>query len=638
MANRLIQLKEQLNKMDLMKKMGVYLNEDQRPDIEAEIKLLEQEQEQHTLTNTPKEVLKLKMSSLTIKEPQLHTNTLLDEAHTNSLLNKNKKLKKNNKELIIEPDDETEKIELSKKLIDISTSDIQDNTIKQLSEKGLKENNISNISQDNMATLDYTQMTANDLQVGDTINFDYESTCKGVGVMKQYKGKVEKVSTKVITIDTHQYKKEKMNNIIKIELANVDEPDTEITPEIQTTYPENDMLSENNEMIEESEEEEDEEEFEKYDENKQYICCDCKRDFTDECDERSEFEKRRGDRMIICGDCFEKEEEQEEQEEEEEDEEQDEEEQHQEQLEAHGYATCERCEKDLPKGQIGNNGYCLACDGEESEEQEEQEEQEDEEQEEESEEDKEKREIAELERKLAEKKAKIQQKEITKSNEEREKEFLSYSRDMKTINRIREQYAEKIRKYAEKIGCPEWVINLGVNEEIGGEYFHEIQEDGQEYETWDSNELNDEDIEDFRQKHLEQMRKEFFKGVGEPKGEKKTDTKRKAPTKLCRESNRLFRDGELIRHIATKKGDKNILNTLFCYYNKNADKFILCDNNKKPMNFEGVGEIKNLNQFIIVNNKKYVPEKVQKETAWAGSVTIYRENKWISVGKIEPIA
>jgi hypothetical protein len=97
MANRLIQLKEQLNKMDLMKKMGVYLNEDQRPDIEAEIKLLEQEQEQHTLTNTPKEVLKLKMSSLTIKEPQLHTNTLLDEAHTNSLLNKNKKLKKNNK-------------------------------------------------------------------------------------------------------------------------------------------------------------------------------------------------------------------------------------------------------------------------------------------------------------------------------------------------------------------------------------------------------------------------------------------------------------------------------------------------------------------------------------------------------------
>jgi hypothetical protein len=82
---------------------------------------------------------------------------------------------------------------------------------------------------------------------------------------------------------------------------------------------------------------------------------------------------------------------------------------------------------------------------------------------------------------------------------------------MKTINRIREQYAEKIRKYAEKIGCPEWVINLGVNEEIGGEYFHEIQEDGQEYETWDSNELNDEDIEDFRQKHLEQMRKEFFK-------------------------------------------------------------------------------------------------------------------------------
>jgi hypothetical protein len=62
-----------------------------------------------------------------------------------------------------------------------------------------------------------------------------------------------------------------------------------------------------------SEDEEDqegwfEEEFEEYDENKQYICCDCKRDFTDECDERSEFENARGDRKYICGDCFQKEE------------------------------------------------------------------------------------------------------------------------------------------------------------------------------------------------------------------------------------------------------------------------------------------------------------------------------------------
>jgi hypothetical protein len=53
----------------------------------------------------------------------------------------------------------------------------------------------------------------------------------------------------------------------------------------------------------EEEEEEEEEEFEEYDENKQYICCDCKRDFTDECDDRSSFENALGDRKYICADC-----------------------------------------------------------------------------------------------------------------------------------------------------------------------------------------------------------------------------------------------------------------------------------------------------------------------------------------------
>ena len=549
---------------------------------------------------------KLKMSSLTITEPQLHSNTLLDEAHTNSLPNKNKKLKKNNKELIIEPDDDIEQIEpmtpqkieneLSKKLIDISTSDIQDNTIKQLSEKGLKENNISNISQDKMATHTYTPVNVTDVKVGDFIQYQYETRDKktGDGVMtSKCEGWIEKITPKIIVIDTFHYKKEKLQNLqlIKKIDVNVDEPDTEIVPEIQTTYPETDMMSENNEMNEDKEEDEEDEEDEEQDD----------------------------------------------------DEEQDEEEQHKEQLEAHGYSTCERCEKDLPKEQISDEGLCFACNSEEQDEDEEDEEQEDEEQDddkeqEESEEDKVKREIAEMEKKIAEKKAKLQEKEIAKSNEEREKEFQSYSRDMKTINRIRQQYASKIIAYARKINAPDWIIGNIVWEDLCGEYYQEIDDDGDVYETWNCNDLDDESIEEFRKKHLDQMRKEFFKGVGEPKGEKKTDMKRKAPTKLCRESNRLFRDGELIRHIATKKGDKQVLNTLFCYYDKNADKFILCDNKKKPMNFEGVGEIKNLNQFIIVNNKKYVPEKVQKETAWAGSVTIYRENKWVSVGKIEPIA
>ena len=187
MANRLFQLKEQLNKMDLMKKMGVYLNEDLRPDIEAEIKLLEQEQ-----------------------------------------LNKNKKLKKNNHKLIIETDDETEKIEneLSKKLIENKTSDIQDNTIKQLSEKGLKENNISNIYPE-MATHTYTPVNVTDVKVGDYIQFDYETRDRktGDGVMNQSVGWVTKVTPKLLVIYSFQYKKEKLHNlqiIQKIELANVD--------------------------------------------------------------------------------------------------------------------------------------------------------------------------------------------------------------------------------------------------------------------------------------------------------------------------------------------------------------------------------------------------------------------------------
>lgn len=85
-------------------------------------------------------------------------------ANTNTLLIKNEKLKKNNRKLIIETDNETEKIELNKKLISISKSDIQDNTINNLSEKELKQNTISNISQDKM-TDGIPQFT--------TINTDY---------------------------------------------------------------------------------------------------------------------------------------------------------------------------------------------------------------------------------------------------------------------------------------------------------------------------------------------------------------------------------------------------------------------------------------------------------------------------------
>jgi hypothetical protein len=48
-------------------------------------------------------------------------------------------------------------------------------------------------------------------------------------------------------------------------------------------------------------------EMEEYDEDKKYICCDCKIDFTDQLDDRSEFQKSRKDRMYICMECFDKE-------------------------------------------------------------------------------------------------------------------------------------------------------------------------------------------------------------------------------------------------------------------------------------------------------------------------------------------
>jgi hypothetical protein len=143
--------------------------------------------------------------------------------------------------------------------------------------------------------------------------------------------------------------------------------------------------------------------------------------------------------------------------------------------------------------------------------------------------------------------------------------------------------------------------------------------------------------EDFRKKHLDRMRRDFFKGRGEPRGEKKTEGKRKTPTKKERRNAFLFKHNEVVRHNATNKGSNKVLNSLYAKYDAEKDEWILCDIKRTPLDFEGVGTAKNLNQFIIINNKKYVPEKVQKETAYSGCVKVYRNNEWISVGKIEPL-
>ena len=135
--------------------------------------------------------------------------------------------------------------------------------------------------------------------------------------------------------------------------------------------------------------------------------------------------------------------------------------------------------------------------------------------------------------------------------------------------------------------------------------------------------------------------KQINKAIGfRPKEEKKTDTKRATPKKICRDSDKLFNDGEVLKHTATK--DKIALNHIYCYYDKTEDKFELCS-----VVFNMLNEIvttnklghtfKNLNQFIIYNNKQYAPEKVQKETAWNGSVKLCRNKVWINTKDLEPL-
>jgi len=114
--------------------------------------------------------------------------------------------------------------------------------------------------------------------------------------------------------------------------------------------------------------------------------------------------------------------------------------------------------------------------------------------------------------------------------------------------------------------------------------------------------------------------------------------KRAPPTKKERRSSVLFEDEELFRHRATRGGV--LLNTIYCYYESATDCFQLCDEESNPItdgddvvSRNGI-TFENLNQFIIYNNRQYVPEKVQRETAWAGSVCVFRDDEWISVGKL----
>jgi len=151
-----------------------------------------------------------------------------------------KKLKKFRRQLIIEPNDHD---------LDSISQKIEKDLSKDLLDKVYKENTISNISK---------AMNTSMMKIGYDYDFDYESSKNGVGVYKQSKGKVEKITDKTITIDGHQYKKNKITNIkeiknqkienkIETDLSTTQEPIVEMTE----TYSENDIISETNEMIDE---------------------------------------------------------------------------------------------------------------------------------------------------------------------------------------------------------------------------------------------------------------------------------------------------------------------------------------------------------------------------------------------------
>jgi len=285
-------------------------------------------------------------------------------------------------------------------------------------------------------------------------------------------------------------------------------------------------------------------------------------------------------------------------EEEQEEEEQDEEQQHKEQMELYGYSTCSVCEKDLEKSQIGDDGVCISCSQIEEEEEEEEEEDEEEDEEEQEEEEEEDEEEAILMKKLADIRKKKLHKKQQEEDEEREEAFQEYSRDKNTIEKYRAYYADKIKKYADKIGCPREIINMGVDTYIDGDWEDKFRED-------------------FRTKHLDQMRKEYFKGSSGARGEKVSEGKRQAPTDKGRKMENLFDKGQTIKHTATEKGTK-----LGETIGKVSDdyKFVV-----------GETTFDTLNQFICYSNKKYNPKKVQKESAWCGCVSKKVEGEYVKV-------
>jgi hypothetical protein len=227
-----------------------------------------------------------------------------------------------------------------------------------------------------------------------------------------------------------------------------------------------------------------------------------------------------------------------------------------------------------------------------------------------------KKRVAELE---AEQKEKERQQKIAENKTEWfEKKYPEWIRGQEKI------YHEKLLDLMKKNEIPDlWGVGGDWYESCFGEYYNE---DKSINTNVTCNEI---------------LVKHINKAIGfRPKEEVKTDMKRKAPTKICRDSDKLFNDGEVLRHTATN--GKTALNIIHCYYDKKEDKFELCSVSNNMLNEVSVisklgHSFKNLNQFIIYNNKQYAPEKVQKETAWNGSVKLYRGNTWINTKDLQPL-
>jgi len=249
-------------------------------------------------------------------------------------------------------------------------------------------------------------------------------------------------------------------------------------------------------------------------------------------------------------------------------------------------------------------------------------------------------EIEEIRRQRDEWDRKLAEKQSKKEKEAKEKQIAN----------LREKQIDAIKKETDRLQSV-----LKYHQDIVIAHQHMIDEQLERLRQAENGELDEALFEKFTtvRRNTEANIKSAKASQGKP-----SQGKRKPPTKIERRSSVLFDDGDVFRHLATK--NKKILSVAWCKYDKNRDEFRLSfisgSTNEDGWSEAEVADMiyvddfeqeednyfKNLNQFIVYHNKANVPEKVQKETAWAGSVCLAKfqdgRTYFEDVGKIKPKA